>query len=179
MPAADLGVRPRYFYGWTVVATAFLVLFMAYGTQYAFGVFLAELVEEFGWSRARLSGIVSLYAFVGFSWSHDLAGSLRGLRRLRLLLRGRLHALHRDRRRLLRPRACGEPRRAALLAGRVDGRVRSVRGRLHLRSHRRLPARVVAQRRLQWAGAEPARLHAPARAARRDRGGLTPPAALA
>jgi MFS family permease len=64
MPAADLGVQPRLFYGWTVVATAFLVLFMAYGTQYAFGVFLAALVEEFGWSRVSLSGVFSLYAFV-------------------------------------------------------------------------------------------------------------------
>jgi MFS family permease len=64
MSAADLGVRPRLFYGWTVVAAAFLILFMAYGTQYAFGVFLAALVEEFGWSRASVSGAFSLYAFV-------------------------------------------------------------------------------------------------------------------
>jgi MFS family permease len=35
-----------------------------HGTQYAFGVFLAALVEEFGWSRASLSGVFSLYAFV-------------------------------------------------------------------------------------------------------------------
>jgi hypothetical protein len=408
MPAADLGIRPRLFYGWIVVATAFLVLFMAYGTQYAFGVFLAALGEEFGWSRASLSGVFSLYAFVysvfalgagrltdrwgpravisvggallgiglmlmsrvtalwqpyrlcgtvaalgmstayipcnatvakwftrrrgiavglasaggslgtfalppvahllvshlgwrgayvvfgaavlvalnglavlmrrdpetmglrpdgapasprplapasvrvGGRWQgaahprvldalrrlrgHVDAGvhparapgahgprarhraaagrhagqrgrgrrdggtpgdgrglgpdraacrprgglrpagrrlhvllvverarrPLRGLRRLRLLLRGRVHALHRHRRRLLRPRARGEPRRAALLAGRLDGRVRAVRGRLHLRSRRRLPLRLVAQRGLQRARVEPARVHAPA-----------------
>jgi sugar phosphate permease len=36
---------------------------MAYGTQYAFGVFFAALVDEFGWSRASLSGVFSLYAF--------------------------------------------------------------------------------------------------------------------
>lgn len=47
-----------------MVATASLVLFMAYGTQYAFGVFFAALVSEFGWSRASLSGVFSLYAFV-------------------------------------------------------------------------------------------------------------------
>ena len=51
------------FYGWVVVAGAFLVLFMAYGTQYAFGVFFAALIDEFGWSRASLSGVFSLYAF--------------------------------------------------------------------------------------------------------------------
>ena len=55
---------PRFFYGWIVVAGAFLVLFMAYGTQYAFGVFFAALIEEFGWSRASLSGVFSLYAFI-------------------------------------------------------------------------------------------------------------------
>jgi MFS family permease len=66
MPVASPGARPgpfRFFHGWIVVAGAFLILFMAYGTQYAFGVFFAALVEEFGWSRASLSGIFSLYAF--------------------------------------------------------------------------------------------------------------------
>jgi MFS family permease len=67
MPAGSPGVRPGpggVFYGWTVVAAAGLVLFMAYGTQYAFGVFFAALVDEFGWSRASLSGVFSLYALV-------------------------------------------------------------------------------------------------------------------
>jgi len=66
MPAASPGARPgtaRLFYGWIVVAGAFLILFMAYGTQYAFGVFFAALTDEFGWSRASLSGVFSLYAF--------------------------------------------------------------------------------------------------------------------
>jgi hypothetical protein len=43
-----------------VVAGAFLILFMADGTQYAFGVFFAALIDEFGWSRASLSGVFSL-----------------------------------------------------------------------------------------------------------------------
>lgn len=67
MPAGSPGGRPRpggVFYGWTVVAAAGLVLFMAYGTQYAFGVFFAALMDEFGWSRASLSGVFSLYALV-------------------------------------------------------------------------------------------------------------------
>ena len=54
----------RLFYGWVVVAGAFFVLFLAYGTQYAFGVFFAALLEEFHWSRASLSGVFSLYAFL-------------------------------------------------------------------------------------------------------------------
>lgn len=65
MPVPSPGVRPgpRLFRGWVVVAGAFLILFMAYGTQYAFGVFFAALIDEFGWSRASLSGVFSLYAF--------------------------------------------------------------------------------------------------------------------
>jgi MFS family permease len=54
----------RIFYGWVVVGGAFLVLFTAYGSQYAFGVFFSALLDEFGWSRARLSGVFSLYTFL-------------------------------------------------------------------------------------------------------------------
>jgi MFS transporter, OFA family, oxalate/formate antiporter len=50
--------------GWIIVGGAFIVLFLAYGTQYAFGVFFAALLAEFHWSRASLSGAFSLYAFV-------------------------------------------------------------------------------------------------------------------
>jgi len=51
------------FYGWVVVGAASSVLFMAYGAQFSFGVFFSALPEEFGWSRAALSGVFSLYAF--------------------------------------------------------------------------------------------------------------------
>jgi MFS family permease len=49
-------------YGWVVVGAAFSVLFLAYGVQYAFGLFFTALSAEFGWSRASLSGVFSLYA---------------------------------------------------------------------------------------------------------------------
>ncbi|HEU5320235.1 MAG TPA: MFS transporter [Methylomirabilota bacterium] len=51
------------FHGWKIVGGAFLVLFVAYGAQYSFGVFFAALLDEFGWTRASLSGAFSLYAF--------------------------------------------------------------------------------------------------------------------
>jgi MFS family permease len=69
LPAADAGAAappraaPRIFYGWVIVAAAFLVLFTTYGTQYCFGVFFPALLAEFGWSRASLSGAFSLYSF--------------------------------------------------------------------------------------------------------------------
>jgi MFS family permease len=50
------------FPGWIVVAGAFAVLLVAYGTQYSFGVFFAALLDDFGWSRASLAGAFSLYA---------------------------------------------------------------------------------------------------------------------
>lgn len=51
------------FYGWRIVAAAFVILFTAYGAQYCFGVFFAALLTEFPWSRTGLSGVFSLYAF--------------------------------------------------------------------------------------------------------------------
>jgi MFS family permease len=63
------------FYGWVVVGGAFLVLFTAYGAQYSFGVFFAVLLDEFGWSRASLSGAFSLYAF-GYGVFALVAGRL-------------------------------------------------------------------------------------------------------
>ena len=58
-----------------VVAAAFVILFMAYGAQYSFGVFFNALLDEFGWSRASLSGAFSLYAF-GYSVAGFPAGRL-------------------------------------------------------------------------------------------------------
>ena len=52
------------YYGWKVVAAAFVILFTAYGAQYSFGVFFNALLAEFHWSRASLGGVFSLYAFV-------------------------------------------------------------------------------------------------------------------
>ena len=56
------GRAPRVHYGWVVVAAGFTVLFLTYGTQYAFGLFFTALADEFGWSRASLAGVFSLYA---------------------------------------------------------------------------------------------------------------------
>ncbi len=58
-----------------IVGGAFLVLFIAYGTQYAFGVFFSALLKEFGWSRASLAGAFSLYTLV-YSGCGFLTGRL-------------------------------------------------------------------------------------------------------
>ncbi len=57
------------FYGWIVVAGAFLVLFCTYGVQYSFGVFIPPMLDELGWNRASLGAAFSLYSvvYMGFS----------------------------------------------------------------------------------------------------------------
>jgi hypothetical protein len=60
--ARDRPASRPLFYGWVVVGGAFAILFMAYGAQYSFGVFLSAMLDELGWSRTGLSGAFSLYA---------------------------------------------------------------------------------------------------------------------
>jgi len=55
---------PRIFYGWVVVGAAFAVLFVAYGIQFTFGVFMHFIAADTGWSRGNLSAPYSLYVFI-------------------------------------------------------------------------------------------------------------------
>lgn len=48
------------FRGWAIVAVSLLLLIGSFGVQLCFGVFLKPLIEEFGWSRAAISGAMSL-----------------------------------------------------------------------------------------------------------------------
>jgi MFS transporter, OFA family, oxalate/formate antiporter len=57
-------IRPRLFYGWTVVACAFTVLTITYGIQFTFGVFMPYISADTGWDRGSLSLCFSLYVFV-------------------------------------------------------------------------------------------------------------------
>jgi len=52
--------RPRYFYGYNIVASCFGIQAIGIGTWVAFGVFFKPLLVDFGWSRATLSGAQSL-----------------------------------------------------------------------------------------------------------------------
>ena len=57
------------FYGWIVTGCAFVVLFLTYGVQYSFGIFVPAMVDDLGWQRATLGGAFSFYTVVytGFS----------------------------------------------------------------------------------------------------------------
>jgi len=52
--------KPKFFYGYVIVAAAFVMLTVMGGTYYSFGVFFTPLLTEFGWTRAMTSGAFSL-----------------------------------------------------------------------------------------------------------------------
>jgi len=56
--------QPRVFYGYIVVAVAFLIMLMMWGAYYSFGIFFEPLLAEFGWSKATTSGAFSLSFFL-------------------------------------------------------------------------------------------------------------------
>jgi MFS family permease len=63
LPSAEAR-KPRFFYGYVIVAVTLLIMLLAGGAQYSFGVFLNPLATEFGWSSAVISGAFSLYMVI-------------------------------------------------------------------------------------------------------------------
>ncbi|MCW0234821.1 MAG: MFS transporter [Ferrovibrio sp.] len=58
---------PGIFYGWVVVAAAFLVMFTGFGAAYSFPAFFDPLSREFGASRATVSLVFSAAGFLYFA----------------------------------------------------------------------------------------------------------------
>lgn len=56
--------RPRFDYGWIVVIASSVVMLMSYGIYVTYGLFMNPLVEEFGWSRAAISGAYTLSSVI-------------------------------------------------------------------------------------------------------------------
>jgi MFS family permease len=57
---------PRMFYGWLVVAAAFAVTFVGFGSAYTFSAFVESLQRDFGASRGSVSLVFSLAGFLYF-----------------------------------------------------------------------------------------------------------------
>ncbi len=53
-------MRPRYFYGYNIVAACFIIQGVCIGALFAYGVFFTIFQTEFNWSRAAISGTTSL-----------------------------------------------------------------------------------------------------------------------
>src|ERR1700687_311785 len=58
--------NPRIFYGWFVVAAAFAVTFVGFGSAYTFSAFVESLQTEFGDARGSVSLVFSLGGFLYF-----------------------------------------------------------------------------------------------------------------
>lgn len=67
--------NPRFFPGWIVVGGAFLAMFVAFGSMYAFAAFFTELEREFSATRADVSLIFSIAGFLYFTLG-AVSGSL-------------------------------------------------------------------------------------------------------
>ena len=50
-------IGPQVYYGWYIVATVTFIAFIAVGTSTNFGIFVIPISEEFGWSRAAITGV--------------------------------------------------------------------------------------------------------------------------
>jgi len=53
-------VRAKYFYGYNIVGTGFVIQAVCIGSLFTYGIFFKEFQAEFGWSRAMVSGAWSL-----------------------------------------------------------------------------------------------------------------------
>ena len=65
--------KHTFFYGYIVVAAGIFIMTLAWGTNRTFGVFLKPMLEEFGWSRANISGAFTL-AMLTMGFASFLAG---------------------------------------------------------------------------------------------------------
>jgi MFS family permease len=57
-------MRPRYLYGYVVVAAGFMIWLIGWGGQSTFGVFFKPMLTEFGWNRAETALAMSLLTIV-------------------------------------------------------------------------------------------------------------------
>ncbi len=56
--------KPRFNYGYIVAAASFFIMILAQGLFIIFGVFINPLLDEFGWTRATISGAFSLSTII-------------------------------------------------------------------------------------------------------------------
>ena len=55
---------PKFFYGYVMVGVSFIIMLLSWGLYIVFGVFFDPLLQEFGWTRAMISGAYSLSSII-------------------------------------------------------------------------------------------------------------------
>ena len=63
------------FYGWYIVASAFIILFFNAGSRFSFGIMFKPMIADFGWSRSSLS-LVGFVSMALYAVSLIVAGRL-------------------------------------------------------------------------------------------------------
>ncbi|CAN5334595.1 OFA family MFS transporter [soil metagenome] len=66
MAIDETASKPGVFYGWFVVAAAFAVMLVGFGSAYTFSAFVESLQRDFGASRGSVSLVFSLAGFLYF-----------------------------------------------------------------------------------------------------------------
>ncbi len=93
-PGRAQGEKKEVYYGWIVVAGVFFMVAVSCGSFYSFGVFFVPIMEEFGWTRGVISGVLFVsgitYAVAvpligsiadrfGYKWISIVTAGLMGL----------------------------------------------------------------------------------------------------
>jgi len=74
-PAYGTVKNQGVYFGWVVVMGVFFMVAVTCGSFYSFGVFFMPIMEEFGWSRSAVSGILFVSG-IAYASSVPLIGSL-------------------------------------------------------------------------------------------------------
>jgi MFS family permease len=61
--AASLAARLPFYYGWLVIAVAFVTMALAVNSRTSFSLFFPTILDEFGWSRGVTAGVFSAGSF--------------------------------------------------------------------------------------------------------------------
>lgn len=74
-PVRTQGEKKEVYYGWIVVAGVFFMVAVSCGSFYSFGVFFVPIMEEFGWTRGVISGVL-LVSGITYAVAVPLIGSI-------------------------------------------------------------------------------------------------------
>src|ERR1700761_9413660 len=77
--------RLPFYYGWVLIAAAFVTMAIAVTARTAFSLLLPPLIDEFGWDRGQVAGAFS-FGFLVSALLSPLAGRLMDRHGPRLLI---------------------------------------------------------------------------------------------
>src|SRR5215471_18350732 len=79
------GIRPPFFYGWVLVAVAFVTMAVGVNARTAFSLLFPAILAEFGWDRAVTAGAFS-FGFLVSAVVTPFVGRLMDLRGPRIVV---------------------------------------------------------------------------------------------